>query len=320
MAGGSGPTPLRVLLLDLLVEREEFGHGGNLEVLRPLVAKGCEVECLLLTPQMQSAEVGERAAKKVAEGMILLSEEDVPHWDDDFPFWTACSEQLDGDTVDFRRIAMPVWPEHQLDDGMAAWLAMLSPDAVVCSGSRRNISMWEDWMDGCAALFRASVNSVVPTLGICFGHQLLCKALGGEVARAQQRSDEVHQLSLTESGVLDPLFSPPASVGDGAIWGEENAPVALFTHQDHVVESPECCLLLASAPHNQHVAVRVLDEDGLRLPAWGVQFHPEATKASISRSFALGHISEQEMNAFQRDHDGATFLSNFAEIVISLKC
>ena len=31
--------PIRVLLLDLLVERAEFGHGGNQEVIRPLSEK-----------------------------------------------------------------------------------------------------------------------------------------------------------------------------------------------------------------------------------------------------------------------------------------
>ena len=38
--------PIRVLLLDLLVERAEFGHGGNQEVIRPLLEKS-DVEYLL---------------------------------------------------------------------------------------------------------------------------------------------------------------------------------------------------------------------------------------------------------------------------------
>ena len=38
-----GDAPL-VLLLDLLAERAEFGHGGNLEVVRPLAAGAGRVE------------------------------------------------------------------------------------------------------------------------------------------------------------------------------------------------------------------------------------------------------------------------------------
>ena len=50
----------RVMLLDLLVERSQFGHGGNQEMVRPLAEAG-SVEVLLLTPQMQSIEAGDRA-------------------------------------------------------------------------------------------------------------------------------------------------------------------------------------------------------------------------------------------------------------------
>ena len=50
-------TSLRVLLIDLLVERAEFGHGGNQEVIKPLAALS-DVEVLLVTPQMQSFDAG----------------------------------------------------------------------------------------------------------------------------------------------------------------------------------------------------------------------------------------------------------------------
>ena len=39
----------RVLMVDLLVERAAFGHGGNQEVVRPFAACG-DVELLLVTP------------------------------------------------------------------------------------------------------------------------------------------------------------------------------------------------------------------------------------------------------------------------------
>ena len=74
---------IRVLLLDLLVERAEFGHGGNQEVIRPLLEK-TDVEVLLLTPQMQSFESG---LKTDLEVDVPLKPEDVPHWDDEYPFW-----------------------------------------------------------------------------------------------------------------------------------------------------------------------------------------------------------------------------------------
>ena len=67
--------PIRVLLLDLLVERAEFGHGGNQEVIRPLLEKS-DVEVLLLTPQMQSVESGLKIELDVE---VTLKLEDVPY-------------------------------------------------------------------------------------------------------------------------------------------------------------------------------------------------------------------------------------------------
>ena len=69
-------------------------------------------------------------------------------------------------------------------------------DVIVITGSRRNVSQWEPWMDDVADLIRTCT---VPLYGICFGHQIICKALGGEVIRAQENSGfiaEVTHLSL----------------------------------------------------------------------------------------------------------------------------
>ena len=291
----------RVLLIDLLVERSEFGHGGNQEVVSP-IAEGGSVEVLLLTPQMQSEESGDRAQD---EGVVPLSGEDVPNWDYEFPFWEECTLEMSGNEVVFRRVAMPLHGDDRL---MTIWLERIGPDAVVCSGSRRNVTMWEGWMDGAASAMRCSSHMGVPTLGICFGHQLLCKSLGADVERAESMSSGVWDLQLTEVGMSDVLFSSRRS-------GDDGAPVALYSHQDHVISVPESCTLLGSADHNRVTAVRVNDKRGYPLPAWGVQFHPEAAKARVQRAFEWGHITGEELASFQREHDGAGILSSFASVV-----
>ena len=57
----------RVILIDLLVERSEFGHGGNQEVIQPIAEMG-EVEVLLVTPQMQSEKSGFTGSRGRAGG------------------------------------------------------------------------------------------------------------------------------------------------------------------------------------------------------------------------------------------------------------
>lgn len=288
-----------------------------MEIIAPLVEKAGKVEVFLLTPQFQSHVSAQKAL--ISWTPLVLSPEDVPTWDDEFPFVAdrtvsidgldvggsnsegSASESEDSGPVRLLRVALP----QSNDGGMETWLNLMEIDAVVCTGSRRNVSMWEPWMDEAASLMRAAVGLGLPTLGICFGHQLLCKALGGNVVRADGRTDGVEELSLTEEGESDPLFA------------DLETPVALFTHQDHVVGIPECAVLLASVPHNADTAVRISDGEGNQLPAWGVQFHPEATKQLIAKSLSLGHISAEEASAFKREHDGAKILSNFAEIVVA---
>jgi len=293
----------RVIIIDLLVERSEFGHGGNQEVIQPIAVAG-PVEVLLVTPQMQSEEAGLRAQE---EGLVDISEDDVPDWDYEYPFWEDCRMEMHGNEVIFRRVAMPLHGDDELTE---TWIRTIGPDAVVCSGSRRNVTMWEEWMTGGGSLMRCSSRMGIPTLGICFGHQLLCHSLGATVERAGSMSSGVWELALNSHGSSDKLFSSRGS-------GKDGAPVALYSHQDHVTTVPESCLLLGSAEHNRVTAVRVMGEDGLELPAWGVQFHPEAAKARVERAFDWGHISEEELVSFQREHDGVGVLNSFASVVLA---
>ena len=267
---------VRIVLLDLLVEREAFGHGGNIEVLTPFTERHDVVECLLLTPQMEAP--GART-----DGCISLTEDGVPRWDDEYPFWSEKTESLPAGKVHFRRICMPT----------TSYFESLQADAVICSGSRRNVSMWEPWMDGCAELLCWAIEENIPTLGICFGHQLLAAALGGKVTRAEKYMDIVSDLDHHASDVV-----------------VSTCGVGLFTHQDHVTTLPENVTHLASAGHCGYAAFRVNNRR-----AWGVQFHPEAARARIERSFNLGHITAEELAAFQRDHEGAELLAAFSDQV-----
>ena len=100
----------RVILIDLLVERSEFVHGGNQEVIQP-IAERSAVEVLLVTPRMQSAEAGLRAQE---QGLVRISEDDVPDWDYEYPIWEESSMEMHGNEVVFRRIAMPLHGDDEL--------------------------------------------------------------------------------------------------------------------------------------------------------------------------------------------------------------
>ena len=98
----------RVLLLDLLVERSEFGHGGNQEVIQPIAREG-DVDIFLLTPHMQSEESGIKANE---EGLHFIGEKDVPNWDHDYPFWESCEVPMGENVARFYRVALPTGRER----------------------------------------------------------------------------------------------------------------------------------------------------------------------------------------------------------------
>ncbi len=170
----------------------------------------------------------------------------------------------------------------------------LNPDAVICSGSREIVSMWEPWMDDAAQVLQQAVSANIPVLGICFGHQLLCKTLGGEVKRSKDRTDVV--LPLFSVG-MDTLLSPIQK--------------GLFTHQDQVTRLPPGARRIISTKHCENAGMRVAGK-----PVWGVQFHPEASRAVIDQAHADGDMNDAEFDAFEPEHDGEDLLSAFAQLCL----
>lgn len=130
---------------------------------------------------------------------------------------------------------------------------------IVVTGSSAMVSERLPWSEAAAAWMAAAVRAGTPTLGICYGHQLLAQGLGGRVAQNPQgREIGTVAVTLTAEAVADPLLgklAPPLSVH--------------ATHQEAVLELPSEAILLASTQLDTNHAFRV----GRR--AWGVQFHPE---------------------------------------------
>ena len=119
-------------------------------------------------------------------------------------------------------------------------------DGWLLTGSRFSAYDDEPWIAALAGFVRELHASRAPTVGICFGHQLLAHALGGRVEKA-----------ATGWGV-----GAHAIALDAACWR------LLFMHQDQVVALPDGAQVLGSA---DHCPVAVLQVGS----AIGVQAHPE---------------------------------------------
>jgi GMP synthase (glutamine-hydrolysing) len=99
-------------------------------------------------------------------------------------------------------------------------------------------------------------NLGVPVLGICYGHQLMSLALGGEVRATGVREYGRTALTVDESGIL--LADLPSQ---DTVW---------MSHGDTVVRAPEGFRVTA---HTESTPVAAMEDR--RLGLFGVQFHPE---------------------------------------------
>jgi GMP synthase (glutamine-hydrolysing) len=125
-------------------------------------------------------------------------------------------------------------------------------------------------------LVRDVVAARTPLLGICFGHQLIAQALGGEVQR-NPRGREIGTVRV-ERTQDDPIFAGLPRTFD--VHG---------THVDAVVRLPSGAAVLARTALDEVASFRVGDTTR------AVQFHPEFD-ADVMRSYlrARAHLVASE--------------------------
>lgn len=135
--------------------------------------------------------------------------------------------------------------------------------AVVVTGSHAMVTNGAAWSEQLTGWLAAAAQRGLPLLGICYGHQLLARVLGGTVGDLPGgREIGSLPLRLTAAGRRDPLLGclPPVFTGQ------------LF-HRQSVLALPAGARLLAASRADPHQAFAV--GEGI----WGVQFHPEFSPA-----------------------------------------
>lgn len=139
-------------------------------------------------------------------------------------------------------------------------------DGVVLTGSTAGVYESDrPWIAEQEALVRELVEREIPTLGVCFGHQVANAALGGSVEHVGETAGLV-EATLAD----DPLF-------DGV------DPVVVSLHGDVVTEPGDGMETIASADH-----CRIFGSRHETAPLWTVQFHPELTaehEPTLQRDF-----------------------------------
>ena len=188
----------------------------------------------------------------------------------DFEHWietglTAGAGEGSGDKADPANAHKPP-PIQVLDARHASPLP--GPETlagVVITGSHAMVSDREAWSEALVPWLARLVAQGTPVLGICYGHQLLAHALGGEVGYHPGGLElGTVPITLTPEAQADPLFAHlPAQL------------TAQVVHAQSVRALPPGAVRLAGNAHEPHQAYRI------GAHAWGVQFHPEFSLAAM---------------------------------------
>lgn len=136
---------------------------------------------------------------------------------------------------------------------------------AIVTGSHCMVTDGAEWSERTARWLARLVERQIPVLGICYGHQLLAHALGGDVSW--------HPGGM-EIGTVDVRLTAPAAA-DPLLGGLPQSFPAQVVHGQSVRRLPEGAVLLAANEFEPHHAFRV------GANAWGVQFHPEFSELAM---------------------------------------
>jgi len=145
-------------------------------------------------------------------------------------------------------------------------------DAWLVTGSRHGVYDGLPWIEPLKGFLRVCVAEGAPVVGVCFGHQILAEALGGEVVK----SDRGWGLGVQDYEVT----ARPSWMADLPDRFSVNA-----LHQDQVVRLPAEATVLARSTHCDYAALAYGDPE--RPGAISLQPHPEFDAAFMDELLEL---------------------------------
>jgi len=171
-------------------------------------------------------------------------------------------QQLQQRHGDFDRLFQDLLAEHgftfetfSVNDGVFPG-SVQACDGWLITGSRHSSYEGLDWMVQLETFLRAAYEAEIPIVGICFGHQILAQALGGQVERFPGGWSIGPQEYLFD-GISDPV-------------------VINAWHQDQVTVLPAGSTRVATSPFCENAALVYGDR------AFTIQAHPELHNAFTS--------------------------------------
>jgi len=166
-------------------------------------------------------------------------------------------------------------------------------DAYLITGSPAGVYEDKVWIQDLSNLVQKAYKEDVPLVGICFGHQMIAQALGGQV----EKFSGGWGIGLKE---LE-FYQRPSWMGNDPVEKGD----FYFCHQDQVMELPEGAERIAGNQFCQN-GMFVIGKK-----VFALQAHPEFTPKVMEKSVDFladtvgdDQVIEAAKQRYQDDHDG----------------
>ena len=139
-------------------------------------------------------------------------------------------------------------------------------DRVILSGSKTSAFDTSPWVEELLQFVKNTIEAQKPFLGICFGHQMLARALGGTACMGKSKKPEFGwtKINLTADSPLTAQL--PKTF------------YSFSAHFEEVSRLPDNLRPLASSADCSIQACQLEDK-----PVFGIQFHPEKPISEAKR-------------------------------------
>ncbi|AIL65217.1 GMP synthase [glutamine-hydrolyzing] [Rickettsiales bacterium Ac37b] len=149
-----------------------------------------------------------------------------------------------------------IYSEIKLNNITIEEVKKFNPKAIILSGGPASVLEQNS-----PTLNKEILSLGIPILGICYGQQIICHLLGGEVEKAEHREFGRTSLHIIEDSIL---FDN--------VWTKGQQHDVWMSHGDLVVAIPQGFHKLAATTHTNFAVIA-----NEQLGIYAVQFHPEVT-------------------------------------------